>query len=152
STALDLDPRRPEIQYRLSQARALMEASQAVPAQVQAQPPTPPPNRSNNLLDRLKQLKITDEFRDIDKTSEVRLVYRLITSGRVEEALKQGLAALKLQPDNAGLKYQLGLMYKVQGDLDKAIESFQEALKDEPDHTPSLSQLASVFISRNEIQ
>jgi len=89
---------------------------------------------------------------NIDQSSEVSLVYRLITSGRVEETMAQGLAALKKQPDNASLRYQIGLMYKVTGDIDKAIETFEESLKYDPEHTHSLAQLTALFISRNEME
>ncbi|MDZ4835932.1 MAG: tetratricopeptide repeat protein [Candidatus Melainabacteria bacterium] len=89
---------------------------------------------------------------DIDQTSEVSLVYRLITSGRVEETMAQGLQALKQQPDNASLRYQIGLMYKVRGEIEKAIETFEQTLKYDHTHTQSLSQLTELFISRHEME
>ncbi len=110
-----------------------------------------PKNPQTNLKDPTALPTRLDSL-NIDQTSEVSLVYRLITSGRVEETMVQGLHALKQQPDNASLRYQIGLMYKVRGDIDKAIETFEETLKYDPEHTQSLAQLTELFISRHEME
>lgn len=195
--ANELDPRRPEIQYRLSQARSLVDASRltpkagiikiperwsdfragVTPATIETEgasamisgiaagsaPPTQPgtisppttigsaPKNPHTALKDPTALPTGLDNLDIDQSSEVSLVYRLITSGRVEETMEQGLHALKQQPDNASLRYQIGLMYKVRGDIDKAIETFEESLKYDPEHTQALAQLTELFISRKEM-
>lgn len=138
--ASDLDPNRPEIQYRLSQARALIDATKASM-----------PDRDRNALPSALTNMDDNNSSGIDQSSEVSMVFRLITSGRVEEAIAQGLNALKAQPDNASLQYQLGLMYKVTGDIDKAIDTFEQAIKNDPDHTQALAQLTSLYLSRNQV-
>lgn len=222
TSADKLSPQRPEIQYRLSQVRALVEASgrtskpgivklpgswsdfrlggaaryqrgeranetdqkNSGPSATQSGTPgsssesvtvtgsatvapgTPttkpetnsrppisfelPKNAQNSLKDPTTLPTGIDSL-DIDQSSEVTLVYRLLTSGRVEETMAQGLQALKQQPDNASLRYQIGLMHKVKGDVDKAIETFEEALKYDPQHAQSMAQLTQLFISRNEL-
>lgn len=129
--AQELDPRRPEIQYKLTQARALRDAKRA---------------GAPGLQDSADA-----QFVDIDIDSEIGLVYRLLTGGRITEAIEQGTSALAEHPDNSSLNYQIGLMYKISGNVDNAIRAFEKAVFLNPGHSRSIAQLYSLYLSKQDI-
>lgn len=129
--AQQLDPRRPEIQYKLTQARSLRDAKRA---------------GAPGLQDSADA-----QFVDIDIDSEIGLVYRLLTGGRITEAIEQGTSALAEHPDNSSLNYQIGLMYKISGNVDNAIRAFEKAVSLNPAHSRSLAQLYSLYLSKQDI-
>jgi tetratricopeptide (TPR) repeat protein len=50
----------------------------------------------------------------------------------IEEALKDYKAALEINPDYAYCYYNIGLIYEAKGDLKRALENHQNALKIDP--------------------
>lgn len=129
--AEELDPQRPEIQYKLTQARSLRDAKRA---------------GAPGLQDSADA-----EFVDIDVDSEIGLIYRLLTGGRITEAIEQGTSALADHPDNSSLNYQIGLMYKISGHVDNAIRAFEKAVSLNPNHSRSIAQLYSLYLSKQDI-
>ena len=122
-TADSISPGRMEIKYRLDQARSWKATTERMAASV-------------------------DQFGDfdIDRASDLSVVFRLSTSGRVQEAINQAQKALVNYPDSPSLHYQLGILHKARNELDRAIEEFQNALELNPDHLLSLEQLTSIYI------
>lgn len=131
TTAQQLDPQRPEIQYKLTQARSLRDAKRA---------------GAPGLQDSADA-----QFVDIDIDSEIGLIYRLLTGGRITEAIEQGTSALADHPDNSSLNYQIGLMYKISGNVDSAIRAFEKAVSLNPNHSRSIAQLYSLYLSKQDI-
>lgn len=129
--AAELDPQRPEIQYKLRQARSLRDAKRA---------------GAPGLQDSADA-----QFVDIDVDSEIGLIYRLLTGGRITEAIEQGTSALADHPDNSSLNYQIGLMYKISGQVDNAISAFERAVSLNPNHSRSIAQLYSLYLSKQDI-
>jgi tetratricopeptide (TPR) repeat protein len=64
----------------------------------------------------------------------------------IEKAQKD----LTLKPEDPVLNFQLGDMYRVRGDLDKAIAHYQKTISFKPDFPEALYHLAKLYISRRE--
>lgn len=64
--------------------------------------------------------------------------------GRMDEAIKEYLAALKLRPDYAIAYNNLGNVYSKQGRLDKAIKEYLTALRLRPDYVDAHINLGNV--------
>jgi Flp pilus assembly protein TadD len=58
----------------------------------------------------------------------------LAERGDVDQATRQFLEALRLDPTNADVHYDLGVMFVRKGDLRAAINRFEEALRIDPNH------------------
>ncbi|MCA9800400.1 MAG: tetratricopeptide repeat protein [Cyanobacteria bacterium HKST-UBA02] len=127
--AADISPQRPEIQYKLASARSLLDASSVSPgasAQDTSEAPASP-----------------------DETSSISIIYRLITSGRLEESVEQAMKAAEAHPDSPNLQYQLGMLYKAQGDINQALVHFENALTLNPQHVLALDQIAMIYLGQN---
>ncbi len=70
------------------------------------------------------------------------------------EKLNQSISmlkkALRSDPENPVLHNRLGNLYKLRGDLDKAIEQYQKALSIKPNTVQVLNRLAMVYADKNE--
>ncbi len=53
---------------------------------------------------------------------------------------------LKLKPDNADVRTDLGIMYRNAGEIDKAIEEFKKASQIDPKHVNSRYNLGLVLL------
>ena len=137
TTALELSPQRPEIKYKLAQTKTLMEASGLL-------------QDNNPQHGHMGGQPLNEPT--IDRTAEASVIFKLITSGRVQEAIEQGQQALEQDPENASLIYQLGLLYKVVGELEKAIESFERSIVHDPEHSHSMAQLVSLYLSEQDYE
>jgi TolB-like protein/Flp pilus assembly protein TadD len=49
--------------------------------------------------------------------------------GRTDEGLSWGRRALELDPEDAGVRYNVACLYAVQGEVDRALECLEEALR-----------------------
>lgn len=127
--ASSISPDRPEFQYKLSQARSLKEATMS---------------QSGSGDDSINL--------NIDRASDLGVVFRLATSGRVQEAISQAHKAVSSHPDSPSLHYQLGLLYKALNDLDNSKQQFSQALNLNPDYYQALDQLTNIYISMNECE
>jgi tetratricopeptide (TPR) repeat protein len=67
------------------------------------------------------------------------------------EAILEYSAILESEPDNADIYYQLGMLYQQMKSWDHAFESFEKAVKVDPDAYESLYQIGrtAVFSARN---
>jgi tetratricopeptide (TPR) repeat protein/mono/diheme cytochrome c family protein len=69
----------------------------------------------------------------------------LITQGRTDEALSHIQEALRLEPRNPQLRYNLANTQLALGRTEEAIRSYQQALAIEPDHPKANNNLAVAF-------
>ncbi|HEX8370902.1 MAG TPA: tetratricopeptide repeat protein [Pyrinomonadaceae bacterium] len=65
---------------------------------------------------------------------------------QIENARKQLNRCLAINPANFEARYQLGLSYKAQGETAKAIEFFEEAVKQAPDYALVLRDLGALYL------
>jgi len=68
-----------------------------------------------------------------------------------QEAIKAYTEYLKLKPDNADVRTDLGIMYRNTGEIDKAIEEFKKAAQIDPKHINSRYNLGWFFFMTNGI-
>ncbi|MDX2143311.1 MAG: tetratricopeptide repeat protein [Rhodospirillaceae bacterium] len=66
-------------------------------------------------------------------------------SGRRDEAEPLYLEALRLEPNNAQARYQLGALHLEMQAIDRALEQLQQAHRLRPDHVPTQSALGVVL-------
>jgi len=62
-------------------------------------------------------------------------------NGKYDNAIKEFIRALKLQPDNAEALYSIGIAYEGTNGYEKARESYLKALKSDPNHEPAKEHL-----------
>jgi Flp pilus assembly protein TadD len=68
----------------------------------------------------------------------------LVRLGRPAEAVSEARAALPGDPKNPEVRYVLGTALEAQGDLEGALQAFQEALRLDPGHLGALSHVAGL--------
>ncbi|MTI38109.1 tetratricopeptide repeat protein, partial [Fulvivirga lutimaris] len=69
----------------------------------------------------------------------------LVKLGRQEEAQKELETAIAAEPDNANLRYTLGVMYDETGNPDKAKEAYMSSLEVDPDYLNARFNLAVLY-------
>ena len=72
----------------------------------------------------------------------------LAAQGKIEEAIEQFTAALRLNPADAELHYHLGLALARQGKRPEAAAQFGEALRLNPGYGPAREQLEALPAKR----
>jgi Flp pilus assembly protein TadD len=66
--------------------------------------------------------------------------------GQQQEARAQFEQCLKLDPANVESRYQLGLIFKSEGEAKKAIQMFEQVITQAPKHANALRDLGSVYL------
>jgi type IV pilus assembly protein PilF len=69
-----------------------------------------------------------------------------LESRQYHEAMKEFLAAQKMDPSDARIYYYLGIAYKGKGLREQAIESFEKALSLKPDYAEASNYLGTVYL------
>jgi tetratricopeptide (TPR) repeat protein len=72
-------------------------------------------------------------------------------NGRIDEAIEEYQAAIKLYPAFAKAHYNLGVTYGIQGRIDEAIKEFKTMLKINPDYFKAHYNLGVAYDSQNRI-
>lgn len=72
---------------------------------------------------------------------EVKKIIELLEFGHTEKAIKEGIEAVKLYPENYYAVFFLGVAYRIQGNLKEALNWFKKAEK----LAPNDLEIASVF-------
>jgi tetratricopeptide (TPR) repeat protein len=72
-----------------------------------------------------------------------------------DEFLREGLVDrltqyLEAQPDAWHMRYNLGVAYMHSGQVDEAVQAFQQVLAQAPKHMESLINLGGIFLSRGQ--
>lgn len=108
--------------------------------------------QTTNKADQVRLLKLAEEsfLRVESLNSRYPITYfklgkiaLLLDNPKLAEAYyNRGLA---LEPDNAGLLFNLAGIYDQQGDLDKAVEYYQKALAADPDFAYAYNNLGLVY-------
>ena len=75
----------------------------------------------------------------------------LFRQGQLFDAIKTMQNLLASEPDNAEINNDLGAMYHASGDIVKAQEYFEKALKLDPDDITSLKNLTELYIAREQL-
>ena len=73
----------------------------------------------------------------------------LISQGRLQDAIEQLQAALKIKPDYADAHYNLGFVFARLGELEKGIHHFKETLRLEPKNLKALNNLGVALLLQN---
>lgn len=79
-----------------------------------------------------------------DPAAHVSLGFAYQQTGKLKEAEKEYLIALKLDEKNIGALYNLGLIYNVQKKLDEAISRFEEIVEQDPAHALTWYQMGTI--------
>ena len=90
----------------------------------------------------------------ITKSNEVPLTFlgtALGEKGRIDEAIRQYQAALRLNPDFAPAHNELGVALSHKGRVDEAITQFQEAIRSEPGYTLAHFNLGNALLEKGQI-
>lgn len=69
----------------------------------------------------------------------------LYASGNLEKAKEQYEAGIKLAPDNATLRNNLGNTYRDLGDYEKAVASFRKSIELDPKQATAYTNLAHIY-------
>jgi tetratricopeptide (TPR) repeat protein len=69
---------------------------------------------------------------------------------KFEAARNQLLGCIETNPNNFEAKYQLGLSYKTQGEIAKAIAYFEETVKLSPNYALALRDLGAVYLQSGD--
>jgi len=72
--------------------------------------------------------------------------------GRLDEAIQQFLALLKVKPDHVDAHYNLGTAYLSQERLDDAVQEFSAALKLQPDYIDAHNNLGTVYLKQGRLE
>ena len=75
----------------------------------------------------------------------------LLADGRIDEGLRDGQEAVKLDPGNPEAHYLLGTVFEARRDLDAAAKSFAEVLRLNPSAAPAQVRLAMIQLQRNDL-
>ena len=65
---------------------------------------------------------------------------------QIDNARRQMNRCLEIDPGNFEARYQLGLSYKAQGDNEKAIQYFEDVLKQAPNYALALRDLGTLYL------
>lgn len=65
---------------------------------------------------------------------------------QIDNARRQMSRCLEIDPANVEARYQLGLSYKAQGDNDRAIQYFEDVVKQAPNHVSALRDLGALYL------
>ena len=65
--------------------------------------------------------------------------------GRTDEADHRFREAARLDPQNAGAHYNIGMISRARGDTAETIEQFRSAVRLQPDWVPAVAQLAWIL-------
>ena len=74
----------------------------------------------------------------------------LLGRGQTEEAIQMYLQALKLNPEDEEVHFNLGFAYALQGRTDDAIRHYNEALKVFPDYVEAHNNLGRLLLDRRQ--
>lgn len=89
--------------------------------------------RHEEAMERYQQaLDAAERYMDLhseDPRAATMRAVSLCRVGRAEEGLAWGARALELDPEDAGVRYNVACLYAVQGQVDKAIGCLEEALR-----------------------
>ena len=83
-----------------------------------------------------------------EKIDSVILLY---SNGKIEEAIDVIKALNKEYPNEPLLINLIGACYNALGQLDKAVESYQKAIKIKPDYVDALYNIGNIFRQRNQL-
>jgi len=97
------------------------------------------PNNNVQLLERIVQEQ-PQNF-----NAWVQLAHSLFDANQPMEAVKAYGRALELQPDNADLLTDQGVMFRRLGWFDQAVKNFERAAQVDPQHIQSLYNLGIVY-------
>lgn len=73
-------------------------------------------------------------------------------AGRLEEAKNLYEKVLTINPDNATARYNLGIIYKQQGDYERGVEEWRRVARIEPGHPNVHVNIGNYHFSRGELQ
>jgi tetratricopeptide (TPR) repeat protein len=72
--------------------------------------------------------------------------------GKVALALRQYRNALDAKPLDPQIHYELGLLYRLQGDNNMALAEFETALTHDPNHFDAQTKLADVLVELGQLE
>ncbi len=75
----------------------------------------------------------------------------LADQGKLDEAITEYRAAIRIKPDHAEAHYLLGVALAVQGKLDEAIAEYRAAIRIKPDHAEAHYLLGSALASQGKL-
>lgn len=75
----------------------------------------------------------------------------LINQEKYKDAIPLLTDVVKAEPKNADAYNYLGYSFRQTGDLDKALENYQTALKIDPDHKGANSYLGVLYLMKKEL-
>jgi Flp pilus assembly protein TadD len=69
--------------------------------------------------------------------------------GQTDEAISQFQEVIRLKPDDAEARYNLGIAFGRKGQIDEAISQFQEAIRLKSDYAEARNNLARALAMKN---
>ncbi|MDC4226556.1 MAG: tetratricopeptide repeat protein [Candidatus Manganitrophus sp.] len=70
---------------------------------------------------------------------------KLLQESKVEEAITKLEQAISMRPEDSSLHYQLGELYKQNGEIDLAINEMLGVLEFDPGHRQACQQLGAMY-------
>ncbi len=124
------------------QTARLPQKPQIVPQEAPPAP-GPPPADVSLKIDGLKEI-VKKDPKNLSAWKE--LGNLCFDSNQPQEAIKAYTEYLKLKPDDADVRTDLGIMYRNVGEIDKAIEEFKKAAQIDPKHVNARYNLGLVLL------
>ena len=91
----------------------------------------------------------SEEFVGTSLGEKLDLASNLARSGNDNEAIESYLSALEIDSENANAWYCLGVLYTKTNSIDKAIASFEKSDRIQPNHPPTIANLAYLLADRD---
>jgi cytochrome c-type biogenesis protein CcmH/NrfG len=108
-----------------------------------APPPGPPPAEVNAKIQALKDIAQKDP-KNLSALVELGNLY--FDSDQPREAVEVYGKYLAVNPDNADVRTDMGIMYRKLGDSDRAIQEFKKAAQTDPRHVNSRYNIGVVLL------
>jgi len=87
----------------------------------------------------------------VSAEAHVKLGLAYAEQGRLDEAIAEYQAALRLNPAAPDVHYRLGLAYEEQGRLDEALAEFQSAIRTSPNHADAYCGMGKVYYMQGRL-
>ena len=85
------------------------------------------------------------------KPSEYRHALKAIKAKRYDKAIGLLLKAKAKSPNDADILYELAVTYRQSGEMDKALDCFNQALAINPDHRPARAHLGELYLKEGKL-